>query len=307
MTPDIKTSSSQPVTRSKQIWIVGSIPVIVCCLLLGLVLYQTLGHKVQSDHGQSQHLQASGRQMKPVNNDEYRALQAVSHKPTKADSQGGLIVSKNGVGKPSDHVPTVDIYMDFLCPPCAELHRALDPSLKKMVEAGQINVGIHTMDFLDRLRSDQYSSRAASAIATIAELDQYHVIDVVASLYAQDFQPSEDDKTPITNEQLAHRIMSVGVSDAVAQQAASGEYIEWAQKLNEYTKTRQELMHTSGSYKGKLTTPTVIINNTYVEAEETSSTSTGYLEYLLKAIGLKSTEVGVAGKIPSIGATGRPL
>lgn len=90
MTPDIKTSSSQPVTRSKQIWIVGSIPVIVCCLLLGLVLYQTLGHKVQSDHGQSQHLQASGRQMKPVNNDEYRALQAVSHKPTKADSQGGL-------------------------------------------------------------------------------------------------------------------------------------------------------------------------------------------------------------------------
>ncbi|BDR54719.1 protein disulfide-isomerase [Bombiscardovia apis] len=249
---------------------------------------------------------AAARAPKPVQNKEYEALQAVVHKPSVADNQGGIIVSKEGVGRASANVPTFDIYMDFLCPPCASVHRTLDPSLEKMIQAGQINVGMHFMDFLDRTRSDQYSSRTASAAATVAQEDPKHFFDVVASFYAEDFQPAEEAGKDISDEQLAERMMSVGVPESVAKKAASGEYIEWTQKLNAYTVTRAELAHPDGSDKGKMTTPTIIINNTYLQINHIRGGADDVRKALYKAIGLDENQVGKAGSLPAIGATGKP-
>ncbi len=47
-------------------------------------------------------------------------------------------------------------------------HRQLDEDLQKMINAGQINLDLHLMAFMDRW-SDEYSSRAANAAMYLAE------------------------------------------------------------------------------------------------------------------------------------------
>ncbi|KFI40050.1 protein-disulfide isomerase [Bifidobacterium actinocoloniiforme DSM 22766] len=242
----------------------------------------------------------------PTKNDAYQALAAVRVKPSKADDLGGILVSKEGVGKPISAVPTVDIYMDFLCPPCGRLHRSLDPTLIAMVKAGQINLGIHFLDFLDQQRSDQYSTRAASAAASVAQEDPERFLDVVASFYKQDFQPSEQGGADVSDDQIAKRIMSVGVPEAVARKAASGEYREWVHQLNDYTITRHELENPEGESKGRLSTPTVIINGVFMQISHIKPGDDEARKALCQALGLDENQVGRAGSLPSIGGTGRP-
>ncbi|BDR53077.1 DSBA oxidoreductase [Bombiscardovia nodaiensis] len=240
---------------------------------------------------------------------QYQALQAVEHKPSKANAQGTFVVCKNGVGTTIASVPTVEVYMDFLCGGCGELHQALDPTLIKMVRAGQINLGFNSMDFLDRLRQDQYSSRVASAVASVAQEDPDHFLDAVAHFFQKDIQPSESNPEPISNDQLAQELKSVGVPQKVAQQAASGEYIDWVQKLNAYTVTRSELRHPSGSQQGEMTTPTVLINNSYWDSDQVSARvgADGLPEALCQALGLPVKQVGVPSAVPQIGSRYRPL
>lgn len=298
-------------TSKNKTWIIAVVVFLVCCILAVAAVRLTVASRSRSqDSQQSQQSQEadsskSSHSPEVTHNAEYEALQAVQHKPSKADAQGGFLVGKQGIGHPTENVPTVDIYMDFLCPPCGRLHRDMDSDLKTMVSAGQMNLGIHTMDFLNRLRNDEYSSRAASAVATVAELDPDHFIDLIASFYAEDFMPSQDSKQDMSNEQLAARIMSVGVPEKVARQAASGEYVEWSKKVNAYSKSRTDIAHKTGEYQGKVTTPTIVINGTYMN-DANKDAGENYLENLLKSIGLDRKDVGVAGKLPSIG-TGKPM
>lgn len=64
-------------------------------------------------------------------------------------------MSKNGYNKPVEGVPTVGIYMDFMCPGCGNLNRNLDQDLVKMMDAGQINIDLHIMSFMGPLLVDQ--------------------------------------------------------------------------------------------------------------------------------------------------------
>ncbi|RBP98003.1 disulfide bond formation protein DsbA [Bifidobacterium aemilianum] len=238
---------------------------------------------------------------KPLDNEAYRALQAVQVRPDKADAQGGFIVGRQGVGKPTAKVPTIDIYMDFLCPPCGQLHQILDPTLMALVDAGQANVGIHFMSFLDSHRPDQYSSRTASMAATVAQEAPDCFLPLVEALYAKDFQPSEESQDPISNETLAQVALKVGVPQEVADHAVQGQYLDWVQKLTDYTKTRPDLEHPSGQFKGQMTTPTLIINNSYFPVGELGSNSDGK-SALCKAIGLQPAKLGDPSAQPSIGA-----
>ena len=79
--------------------------------------------------------------------------------------------------------------MDFLCPGCGNLHRQLDADLQKMVDAGQINLDLHFMAFMDRWSTDEYSSRAANAAIYLAEHDSdpNHLISFLEKVYAEDY------------------------------------------------------------------------------------------------------------------------
>ncbi|MFT8705149.1 DsbA family protein [Bifidobacterium aquikefiricola] len=237
----------------------------------------------------------------------YDAAQAVKTKPSGANSRGGFLISKRGLDKKIAKAPTVEIYMDFLCPGCGSLNRTLDPTLTAMEQAGQINIEIYPSAFLDSLTTDQYSTRTASQVAYIAQNDPDHVIAFIANLFAEDFQPSESDYKAVSDATLQQLAVKSGVPSDVAKKSTDGTYKSWITKISAYTPLRKELWNISGSRKGQMTTPTVRINENYWDLVSIGSANSDLVSDFLKAVGLPESEIGTSGKLPSIGGTGKPI
>ncbi|MDD6462033.1 MAG: thioredoxin domain-containing protein [Bifidobacteriaceae bacterium] len=234
----------------------------------------------------------------------YTALQNVKNKPSHATDEGGFVITKNYDYKKIDGATTFEDYFDALCPGCGQVHRKMDSELKKMMEAGQINWEIHPNGFLDQLSTDEYSTRAASAIAYVAQNDPEHVIDFIVGLYDENFQPSESNYQAVSDSAIQKVAKDAGVDEDVASQCTNGEYTEWIQALRVYTPQREITHNVAGSSKGSMTTPTMIINGYFWNLQELKSTD--YDELFLQAIGLDSSKVGTS-TMPSIGSTGVPL
>ena len=235
-----------------------------------------------------------------------QAVAKVKEKPSAANDQGGFLISSQGLGKPVAKAPTVEIYMDFMCPGCGALHRGLDSTLTDLVDAGQINLVIYPMSFMDRLSTDNYSSRTGTATIYVAQHDPDHLLPFIANLYAKDFQPDESDYHPISNDKIRQQAIKAGVDPKVADQAVKGRYRAWIKAMDAYTPLRKELWNPSGSNKGQMTTPTVRINDNYWELGNLSRAGLDYSSGLLKALGLDQSKVGVKGAMPAIGASGQP-
>ena len=120
-----------------------------------------------------------------------------SVKPEGVSDTYGFNISKNGYNNPVKGVPTVGIYMDFMCPGCGNFDQLNGDNLGKMVDAGQINVEYHFMNFLDRASHDKYSTRTASAAIYIAQKSPEHLLKFVNRMMSKGIQPEENsDSTP---------------------------------------------------------------------------------------------------------------
>ena len=183
----------------------------------------------------------------------YQQLQKVETKPSAADDKGGILISSEGYGKKVSGAPTVAVYMDPLCPGCGEFNRQTDPTLISLVDAGQINLEIHPMSFMDEYSTDEYSSRATGAILYIASNDDNpdHLLKFISNIYAEDFQPGEaSEYKSVKNKALKQQAIDAGVPQSVADKAFNGEYKKWLDAINLYTPKRPELWQVSGSNKG---------------------------------------------------------
>lgn len=242
--------------------------------------------------------------------DAYNAVQQVSVKPERPDKKGGILISKDGYGKSVDNVPTIGIYMDFICPGCGSVNRQLDPTLIKMVDAGQINLELHFLSFMDSYSTDDYSSRAANSALYIADHDDdpNHLLEYVKNLYAEGFQPSEgSDYKSVSDDQLKEQAVKAGVSQSVADKAYGRDYQDWLDAINTYTPKRSELLNTSGTYEGRFTTPTITINGTRWNLTDLSTAGLSITDGFAESIGLDADKLGVEGALPSIGADGKPI
>lgn len=240
----------------------------------------------------------------------YDQLQQVETKPAHIDDQGGILISKDGYGTAVEGAPTVAFYMDFLCPGCGSVHRELDSTLIAMVKAGQLNLDLHFMAFMDSLSTDDYSTRAANAALTIVDNDDdpEHLLAFVSNMYASDFQPQEGDSyVPVSDEQIREQAINAGVSEEVADKMTTDRYTPWLNAVDTYTPKREELFNTSGSLKGSMSTPTLTINGHFWDLNELSMADMTMKDGLLFSLGLDENEVGQEGVMPSIGADGNPI
>ena len=297
----MKARAEQMEKERKQQTIIGGVVVAVLVILVAIGAF-TVYHNM--------HKKAETKASTETVQEAYTALQKVKNTPKLVDKKGGLLISKNGYGKAVEGAPTVELYMDFLCPGCGNLHRQLDADLQKMVDAGQINLDLHFMAFMDRWSTDEYSSRAANAAIYLAEHDSdpNHLISFLEKVYAEDFQPEEGSAyKSVSDAKIKEQMIAAGVSKDVADKAFGRDYQEWLDAIDTYTPKRSELWHQSGSYKGSMTTPTVIINGKYWDMDQLTTAQTTVKDGLLESIGLKDSEVGVAGKMPSIGAKKGPI
>lgn len=100
----------------------------------------------------------------------------------------------------SGDVFDIRVYVDYLCPVCGAFEAANAPQIKKLVESGVATLEIHPISILDRLSmGTQYSTRAANAMACVANYSPDSAFGYSASLFEN--QPEESTEG-LTNQQL---------------------------------------------------------------------------------------------------------
>ena len=95
--------------------------------------------------------------------------------------------------------------MEPLCPGCASVNRQLDPTLVKLMNAGQLNIDC-TSSISRTTRAPTTTPTACSTVSIyIAEHDDDpdHLMSYLSNIYAEDFQPGElSNYEPVNNAKL---------------------------------------------------------------------------------------------------------
>lgn len=147
--------------------------------------------------------------------------------PSMEDQSGGIYVSAEGVasGTPPDGAVRVDLWTDPLCPVCKDFDSQTAEELGALRNSGLVALYHHPIAILDYLsKGTSYSTRAVSALGTVAEQAPDRYWAVVEALYAN--QPGE--QVPgLTNEEIAQVLQGAGVPVEVTDGLATGEFTQW--------------------------------------------------------------------------------
>ncbi|PKQ33023.1 MAG: disulfide bond formation protein DsbA [Actinobacteria bacterium HGW-Actinobacteria-2] len=169
-----------------------------------------------------------------------------ANKPTAAGSVNATYTVV--AGDPKAPV-VVDIYQDYMCPYCGEFDRVNAADLEALATAGQAQIRLHPMNFLDGAsQGTKYSTRAANALVTVAKAEPDKMLAFNTALYTD--QPAEN-TTGLSDAQIAERAKAVGVSDATI---ATFTQLSNADFVNNTTK--------AAFADGIESTPTILINGT---------------------------------------------
>lgn len=144
---------------------------------------------------------------------------------------------------------TLDTYVDFMCPICAQFEEVYGGAIEELVDDGTITLNIHPIAILDRLsQGTEFSTRAASAMYCVADADPEASLPFMQTMFAN--QPAEN--TPgLTDEQMVEIAEGVGVTTA-SDCITSGRYMKFVTSLTGDTPVAP------GS--GGIGTPTIAVN-----------------------------------------------
>jgi protein-disulfide isomerase len=147
--------------------------------------------------------------------------------PTAADASGGIYINKDGAagGTPPAGSVRVDIYVDLLCPICHQFETLNEATITALRTDGTIALYYHPVSILDRSSSGtHYSTRASSALATVAQYDPTHFMPFFNALY--DNQPAEN-TAGLSNATIVTIATGAGVPADVAAKFKDGEFTRW--------------------------------------------------------------------------------
>jgi protein-disulfide isomerase len=180
------------------------------------------------------------------------AVVRAAQQDTGSPDSGEVTVPANATGGsipvgPEDAPVTVAVYFDYMCPGCGQFEAANGAELSRLVEEGDIRVELLPMSFLDQTsRGTQYSTRAANAVATVADGSVDDVWGFHQGLYEQ--QPQEG-STGLTDDQIADIASEAGVPEEVVDRFEDRTYDAWVEEV------------TQEAFDAGITgTPTVLIN-----------------------------------------------
>lgn len=236
------------------------------------------------------------------------AIANVQTKPEGVSDTYGFNISKNGYNNPVKGVPTVGIYMDFMCPGCGNFERTSSDNIEKMVNAGQINVEYHFMNFLDQASPDKYSTRAANAAIYIAQKSPRHLLKFISKMMSEEVQPQENSDSTPSNADIVKYAEGAGVPKDIAKESVKAGYSDWISAVNKYTTKRPSLYNLSGDYAGKsMSTPAITINGKLIDTVKAGDKGISVDDALLQSLGIAKNKVGNQNYKSELGDTGEPL
>ncbi|MFT4085948.1 MAG: thioredoxin domain-containing protein [Gordonia sp. (in: high G+C Gram-positive bacteria)] len=181
--------------------------------------------------------------------------------PTVVTSDGAFRITTAALGTTPPAVVTA--IEDFQCPACRSFESSYSEVLAKLAQNPKVAVDYKPIAFLDRMSTDDYSSRAANASMCVAEATakkgadgkqdfgiwlKYHNL-----LYGN--QPAEGG-AGLTNDKLFSLAKEAGAS-GVKDCINNGQFDKWVKS--------QTAKVTSGDFQG---TPTVLINGTQYQVPQ---------------------------------------
>jgi protein-disulfide isomerase len=128
---------------------------------------------------------------------------------------------------PKGQPAKVVVYMDFMCPYCADFHSSYGPTLDRLRNEGKITVEYRPVTFLDRQSTNRYSSRAAAAAACVADAHPDRYADFLSQLYAH--EPAQG-SAGLSDQELKSLMAAAGADTAKC--IDSGTYLAWARYSN---------------------------------------------------------------------------
>jgi protein-disulfide isomerase len=148
----------------------------------------------------------------------------------------------------------VEVYLDYMCPYCGRFDRANAEEINRMIAAGTARLELYPLSFLDRMSSgSRYSTRAANAVAAVADRAPDKVLAFTQALFAQ--QPAEGSEG-LTDGQIANLAQGAGVPQDVINAFADRTFESWIATF------------TDKAFASGITgTPTVKINGTVFKGD----------------------------------------
>ncbi|MDR0482075.1 MAG: thioredoxin domain-containing protein [Cellulomonadaceae bacterium] len=182
--------------------------------------------------------------------------------PSTATDDGGFLIGPGGaaITTPTEGVPTLAVYLDYMCPHCHTFEDATIDSIKELVDAGEVNFILHPISIMDRASTDQaFSTRAVAAVAWVADQAPAQFLAFHEGIFAQN--PTQG-TAGLSNEDMGNLARSVGVSDDIAEGISDGTALatfgEWVTAATQMAIANPALASAeTGQFQG---TPTVTIN-----------------------------------------------
>jgi protein-disulfide isomerase len=175
-------------------------------------------------------LTQKGQQTQPPPSPAPSSSGNLATQPQGAQDNGGILLGTDlvpgGPAPNADEVVTVRLVTDLLCPVCATFEEAHGADLANKARAGEIRLVIHPVANLVRFNQD-YSTRSALALNTVAALDSEHFWDFYQLLWEN--RPAEsDDGGDLTNQTIADLARSVGVNESTVSRLVDSPVAQWA-------------------------------------------------------------------------------
>ena len=167
----------------------------------------------------------------------YRAGAGTGELPAGATAAGVT------VGNP-DAPATIDLYLDFQCPACAQYEQQAGATIDQLVTSGQAKIVYHPVAYLNRFSSTQYSSRSSAAAGCAADAG---VLPRFAQLLYSNQPPEGGDGLP--DDQLVALGTQAGAGPGFATCVQDGRYSGWTRSVTD-----------AASQAGVTGTPTVLVN-----------------------------------------------
>lgn len=125
----------------------------------------------------------------------------------------------------SDSSLTVEVYLDYSCPHCAEFSRINDADLRMLAEDGTIDLQIHPLPMLNA-SSAGYSERAANAATCVHAQDPDLFWDMSTALFED-----QADGPALTSEDLAETARGLGAQDEAVACITAETYLPWINEV----------------------------------------------------------------------------
>lgn len=152
------------------------------------------------------------------------------------------------VGNP-DAPATIDLYLDFQCPVCAQYEQQTGATIDELVASGQAKVVYHPVAYLNRFSSTRYSSRSSAAAGCAADAG---VLPRFAQLLFANQPPESGDGLP--EDQLIAIGTQAGAGTGFATCVQDDRYADWSRSVTD-----------AASQAGVTGTPTVLVNGNAID------------------------------------------